>query len=122
MTAGDLEDIAAMVQERLQAALALGGAEEDAPERIGTGQDAHGYVQVRVDGRGMLKQIDFDRAMADLDEEELREATLAAFQAAQSDLAAPAADASPEAALHDNGVAEAFFALLDKANTDRRNP
>lgn len=107
-----------MVQERLQQALARQGAtDEEATEREGFGQDPDGYVGVTVDERGLLKQIEFDRAMSDLDDEELREATMAALQAAQSGLAPPTTHASPEAALHDSSVADAFMAL---AGIERR--
>ncbi|MBZ2196508.1 hypothetical protein [Occultella gossypii] len=116
MSFDSLESIQAFVQQRVTQALAEDAASRgaDVPQS-GTGESVEGEITVDVDGKGFVRQVRYDDSIAELDADELREATLQAIQAAHADLrpgGRPAKD--PTAALHDNSVDQAYRDYFDQ--------
>ncbi len=83
MATDDLSELFAAVRAQMLEAAAT-GAPQPGPGASGT--DPDDYVNLRVDGRGLLENVVFDPAISELTPEELAEATMAALQDAQSHL------------------------------------
>lgn len=90
MKPDDLATIREQIQKQLQSALTESAAARkvEVEGRVGVGTSASGEVTVHLNWRGLLQQVVYDPAIAGLDAESLREATLEALQLARADLTA----------------------------------
>lgn len=109
----------AALHEQIQRSLADAMAASDEytaeePAKTGTGRSERGEATVTVDGKGLLRAVQFDHAVADLDADELRTVTLDALHAAQEKVRPPSSGRSAAAALHDSTVADQLDAIFTK--------
>ena len=107
----------AALHEQIQRNLADAMAASDdylAEERqsTGTGRSERGEATVTVDGKGIIRAVQFDHAIADLDAEELRTVTMDALHAAQEKVRPPSSGRSATAALHDSTIADQLDAIF----------
>ena len=107
------------VHERLNSAMAASeAAQAMETAKTGTGSSEDREVTVTVDGKGIMRAVQFDDAIRELDAEELAAATKAALTAAQDKVRPPRPAGGGLAALHDDSLSRKFDELFDEV---RRN-
>lgn len=111
MTSNEYARIREEIQARLEDAVALDNRARDTQLPDAVGSSAEGEVRVTLDHRGFISQVVFSPDINLLDRDELRARTLAALQAARSELAAAGPTSDPDAILRDTSILDALGAL-----------
>lgn len=125
VVAAEVSAAAELATRRLEEAVArqeeLRSRQAEMPQQT-IGEELDGAIRVTVDAHGLMSDVRFRPAIADVDLDELGPLVLSALREAQQGLqrAAPGPDALTR--LHDSTVADALLSTLDPPQSDDRTP